>query len=325
MNIYSCFDLNTADNFCQRLIKLSRKYADFRKALTDTRLHEIICLYIYSLETFTLDVQTLQDMARQIRLDDLKTVYRAKAGHIGGEMSAIDILTTLYFHTLNIDPTQPNKPTRDRFILSKGHTACALYTTLAHRGFIELDELSTFLQPHSRLNGHPNRNKVPGVETNTGALGHGLPIGIGMAKAAQLSGEGWRVFVLCGDGELQEGSNWEAAMAAAHFKLDNLTLIVDHNRLQQGARVHDTNALAPIADKFAAFGWATTAVDGHDIAQLREAFDKRSATAGQPTCIVANTFKGQGISFMQDKVEWHHKVPNKEQYEQAVEELQAAM
>lgn len=272
-----------------------------------------------------MDVKDLQAKARQIRLTDLETVYRAGAGHIGGEMSVIDILTTLYFHTLNVNPTQPADPNRDRFILSKGHTACALYVTLAHRGFIELTELDTFLQPHSRLNGHPNRNKVPGVETNTGALGHGLPIGVGMAKAAKLSGEDWRVFVLCGDGELQEGSNWEAAMAAAHFKLDNLNLIVDHNRLQQGARVADTNKLAPIADKFTTFGWESTSIDGHDFSQLRQSFSPESITTDKPRCVVANTFKGQGISFMQDKVEWHHKVPDKQQYEQALEELKASM
>jgi len=270
-----------------------------------------------------LEVHDLQETARRIRLLDLETVYRAGAGHIGGEMSAIDILTSLYFHTLRVDPSHPDKPERDRFILSKGHTACALYTTLAVRGFFKEELLQSFLQPYSALNGHPNRVKVAGVETNTGCLGHGLPIGVGMAKAAKISGEHWRVFVLCGDGELQEGSNWEAAMAAAHFKLDNLTVIVDNNRLQQGARVSDTNELAPIAEKFSAFGWATCVVDGHDMKQLCDAFDARATTAGQPTCIVANTFKGQGISFMKDRVEWHHKVPDKDQYEQARQELEA--
>lgn len=271
-----------------------------------------------------VDVDSLRETARQIRLLDLETVYRAGAGHIGGEMSAIDILTTLYFHTLRVDPRNPEDPTRDRFVLSKGHTACALYVTLALRGFIDQDLLTTFLQPHSALNGHPNRVKVPGVETNTGPLGHGLPVAIGMAKAAKLSNEDWRVYVLCGDGELQEGSNWEAAMAASQFKLDNLTLIVDHNRLQQGARVAETNALAPITSKFSAFGWATAEIDGHDIAQIGAALDGQNATVDRPTCIVANTNKGQGISFMSDRVEWHHKVPDQQQYEQAVAELRAA-
>lgn len=271
-----------------------------------------------------MNLKGLRDTARKIRLLDLETVYHAGAGHIGGEMSAIDILTTLYFHTLNINPEQPDFPLRDRFILSKGHTACALYVTLAMRGFIDPALLPTFLQPNSTLNGHPNRVKVPGVETNTGPLGHGLPVAVGMAKAAKLSAEDWRVFVLCGDGELQEGSNWEAAMAAAQFKLDNLTLIVDHNRLQQGARLEDTNSLAPIADKFAAFGWSTTEIDGHNIEDIANALDKKNASKNQPNCVVANTLKGSGISFMQDRVEWHHKVPNKEQYEQARKELEGA-
>lgn len=272
-----------------------------------------------------MEVHDLQETARRIRLLDLETVYRAGAGHIGGEMSAIDILTTLYFHTLHVDPAQPDKADRDRFILSKGHTACALYATLAVRGFFEEGLMKTFLQPHSALNGHPNRVKVAGIETNTGCLGHGLPIGVGMAKAAKISGEDWRVFVLCGDGELQEGSNWEAVMAAAHFRLDNLTLIVDHNRLQQGARVSDTNELAPIGEKFSAFGWASCDIDGHNIEQLCKALDAKSVQAGRPSCIVANTFKGQGISFMKDRVEWHHKVPDEAQYEQARQELEAGV
>ena len=187
----------------------------------------------------------LKETARRIRLADLDAVFAAGAGHIGGEMSAIDILTGLYFGVLRIEPDNPDDPKRDRFVLSKGHTACALYVTLAEKGFMPRELLATFLKPHSPLNGHPNRVKVPGVETNTGPLGHGLPVAVGMAKAAKLDKASWRTFVLCGDGELQEGSNWEAAMAAAQFELDNLTLIVDHNRLQQGARVADTNALAP--------------------------------------------------------------------------------
>jgi len=272
----------------------------------------------------SVNVDGLRETARQIRLLDLKTVFHAGAGHIGGEMSAIDILTTLYFHTLRVDPKNPDDPLRDRFILSKGHTACALYVTLALRGFIDRDLLATFLKPNSPLNGHPNRVKVAGIETNTGPLGHGLPVGIGMAKAAKISSEDWRVFVLCGDGELQEGSNWEAAMAASQFKLDNLTLIVDHNRLQQGARLAETNALAPITEKFTAFGWSTTEIDGHDIGQIATVLDRNNATANRPTCVVAHTNKGQGISFMSDRVEWHHKVPNKAQYEQALQELQAA-
>lgn len=268
-----------------------------------------------------MDIGELQEVARQIRLLDLDTVYNAGAGHIGGEMSAIDILTTLYFHTLNIDPKNPLAPERDRFVLSKGHTACALYVTLAMRGYFPTDELSTFLKPYSALNGHPNRVKVPGVETNTGPLGHGLPVAVGMAIAAKLSNTPWRVFVLCGDGELQEGSNWEAAMSAAQFKLDNLVLIVDHNGLQQGASLKDTIEMTPIREKFESFGWSATDINGHDYSDLAETFSAASMIPDQPSCIVANTSKGQGISFMKDRVEWHHKVPNKEQYEQARDEL----
>lgn len=267
----------------------------------------------------------LVEMARRIRLLDLETVYNAGAGHIGGEMSAIDILTTLYFHSLKIDPASPDASERDRFILSKGHTACALYVTLALRGFFSQDELKTFLKPYSALNGHPNRVKVPGVETNTGPLGHGLPVAVGMAYAAKLSGASWRVFVLCGDGELQEGSNWEAAMSAAQFKLDNLTLIVDHNRLQQGASLKDTIELAPIADKFDAFGWSVSSINGHDFNELTNAFKPTDTHSNMPRCVVAHTSKGQGISFMKDRPEWHHRVPDKTEFEKAKQELEQAV
>ena len=266
----------------------------------------------------------LRKTANRIRRRDLQAVYEAGAGHIGGEMSVIDILTALYFHVLSVDPATPLDPNRDRLVLSKGHTACALYVTLAERGFIPKEEISTFLKPYSRLNGHPNRTKVPGVETNTGPLGHGLPVGVGMAMAARLSGAGWRTFVVTGDGELQEGSNWEAIMAAAQFKLDSLTLVVDHNRLQQGARVADTNALAPLAVKLQSFDWAVEEIDGHDMEQICSALSPEAVTAGKPRCVIAHTNKGHGISFMSDDVAWHHKVPSREQYEQAMAELEAA-
>ena len=266
----------------------------------------------------------LRKTANRIRRRDLQAVFEAGAGHIGGEMSVIDILTALYFHVLNVDPTEPLDPNRDRLVLSKGHTACALYVTLAERGFMPKEEISTFLEPHSRLNGHPNRTKVPGVETNTGPLGHGLPVGVGMAMAARLSSASWRTFVVTGDGELQEGSNWEAIMAAAQFKLDNLTLVVDHNRLQQGARVADTNNLAPLAAKLESFGWAVEEIDGHDMEQICKALSPGAVTAGKPRCVIARTNKGHGISFMSDDVAWHHKVPSPEQYEQAMAELEAA-
>lgn len=270
-----------------------------------------------------MNLASLKDTARRIRVEDLKTVFNAGAGHIGGEMSAIDLLTALYFHVLKVDPENPLDPERDRFVLSKGHTACALYATLAEKGFIPKEELGTFLKPHSRLNGHPNRVKVPGVETNTGPLGHGLPVAVGMAKAAKIQGAAWHTYVLTGDGEMQEGSNWEAMMAAAQFRLDNLTLIVDRNRLQQGARVEETNSLEPLADKIAAFGFAVAEVDGHDIAAIADALDASRVTPGKPRAVIAHTNKGEGISFMRDRVEWHHKVPNRREYEAALAELES--
>lgn len=269
--------------------------------------------------------QDLNKIANKIRRRDLQAVFEAGAGHIGGEMSVTDILTALYFDIMHVEPQNPTAPLRDRLVLSKGHTALALYVILAEKGFIPPEEISTFLQHKSRLNGHPNRVKVPGVETNTGPLGHGLPIGVGMAKAAQLNGETWRTFVITGDGEMQEGSNWEAIMAAAQFKLDNLTLIIDHNRLQQGARLADTNNLAPLAPKLDAFGWAVEEIDGHDMDQICKALSPETITKGKPKCIVAHTNKGQGISFMSDNVAWHHKVPDEAQFKQAMAELEGAM
>lgn len=271
-----------------------------------------------------MELQELHAIANRIRRRDLRAVYEAGAGHIGGEMSVTDLLTALYFHTMSVNPNAPQDPQRDRLVLSKGHTALALYIALSEKGFIPKDEISTFLKPNSRLNGHPNRVKVPGVETNTGPLGHGLPIAVGMAKAAKLDGADWRTFVITGDGEMQEGSNWEAIMAAAQFKLDNLTLIIDHNRLQQGARLADTNDVAPLRPKLEAFGWAVEEIDGHDMEQICRALSRETATPGKPKCIVAHTNKGQGISFMSDNVAWHHKVPNEDQYKQALAELEEA-
>lgn len=269
-----------------------------------------------------MEPKELSAIANRIRRRDLQAVFEAGAGHIGGEMSVIDILTALYFHTMSLNIKAPLDTKRDRLVLSKGHTALALYVVLSEKGFIPKDEVSTFIKPYSRLNGHPNCIKVPGVETNTGPLGHGLPVGVGMAKAAKLSREFWRTFVITGDGEMQEGSNWEAIMAAAQFKLDNLTLIIDHNRLQQGARLADTNNIAPLAPKLEAFGWAVEEINGHDMEQICGALSQETITVGKPKCIVAHTNKGQGISFMSDNVAWHHKVPNEEQYKLAMAELE---
>jgi transketolase len=261
----------------------------------------------------------LAGAAAEIRASVLRMIGQAGLGHVGGDLSVTDILATLFFGVLDLDPANPARPDRDRFILSKGHCAAALYSTLAFRGFIPADLLGSFMAPLSVLNGHPNRRKVPGVEANTGPLGHGLPIGVGSAIAARLSSKPWRTFVVLGDGELQEGSNWEAAMSAGHRGLDNLTAIVDRNRLQQGARTEDTNRLEPLADKWRAFGWEVIELDGHDHAALWAAFT--AAPAGKPRCVIARTIKGKGVSFMEDRVEWHHKVPSPAQIEQALIEV----
>lgn len=264
----------------------------------------------------------LREFARELRVCVLKVIRGAGLGHIGGDYSAADTLATLFGGVLRIDPANPQWPERDRFILSKGHCSAALYSVLALSGFIPPEQLDTFAKPLSALNGHPNRNKVPGVETNTGPLGHGLPVAVGCATAAKLAGAPWRTFVVLGDGELQEGSNWEAIMFAGHRGLSNLTAVVDRNLLQQGARTEDTNRLEPLADKWRAFGWEVREVDGHDYNALYEAFTAEHDN--RPRCVIAKTIKGRGVSFMEDGVEWHHKVPSAEQYERAIKELGAA-
>ena len=266
-------------------------------------------------------VAELRRRATEIRRRDLQMVVDAGNGHIGGDLSATDILATLYFGVLRVNPERPDDPERDRFILSKGHCAGALYTTLALRGFIPVDELHTFMAPLSRLNGHPDRNKVPGVETNTGPLGHGLPVGVGAAIGGQIDGATWRTFVLTGDGELQEGSNWEAAMTAGHRGLDHLTVIVDRNRFQQGDATENTVRLDPLAERWRAFGFAVKEVDGHDHAALLDVLSAAPLEPGKPTCVIAHTVKGKGVSFMENRAEWHHKVPSREQLASALREL----
>jgi transketolase len=265
-------------------------------------------------------VANIRERARAIRRDALKMVFEARQGHPGGDMSVADILATLYLGVLRVDPKAPHVPDRDRLILSKGHASGALYATLAEAGFIPVESLHTYMKPLSMLNGHPNRNYVPGVEANTGPLGHGMPIAVGVALAGKIDGASYRVFVITGDGELQEGSNWEAAMAAGHHKLANLTLIIDRNTLQQGARVADTNDVEPLADKFRAFRWEVLDVDGHDPGALLDAFAP-SLDRTMPLCIIAHTFKGKGVSYMEDQVGWHHGVPTQAQLDQAMEEL----
>ncbi len=266
-------------------------------------------------------IKMLGERANQIRRAALTMIHRAGTGHVGGDLSAADILATLYFAVLKLNPREPKSPQRDRFILSKGHCSGALYATLAEAGFFSHEELETYMQPLARLNGHPNCVKIPGVETNTGPLGHGLPVAVGTAIASKLDNAGWRTFVITGDGELQEGSNWEAAMTAAHYELDNLTVIVDRNRLQQGDRTENTVRLEPLADKWRAFGWAVAEVDGHDYNALLDAFERLPLTPGQPNCVIANTRKGKGVSFMEDQVGWHHRVPTAEELAAALREL----
>ncbi|CAN5572447.1 transketolase [soil metagenome] len=268
-------------------------------------------------------IEELRRRARAVRVRDLGMVHRARLCHIGGEFSAIDILVTLYFAVLRVDPRDPQAPDRDRFVLSKGHSAAAPYATLGEAGFFDPAELDTFMAPLSRFSGHPDRTKVPGVETNTGPLGHGLPVAVGMALAARLDGSARRTFVLTGDGELQEGSTWEAAMAAGHYGLDGLTVIVDRNGLQQGDRTESTLRLEPLADKWRAFGWAVRETDGHDHVALLEMLESTPFEPGRPSCLIAHTHKGHGVSFISDRVEWHHRVPSDEEYARALGELEA--
>ncbi len=263
----------------------------------------------------------LPEIARQVRRDVVRTIQSAGLGHIGGDLSVTDILVASYWGVLDLDPRHPDQQDRDRFVLSKGHCASALYSVLASCGYFPRAALSSFAQPLSALNGHPNRVKVPGVETNTGPLGHGFPVATGIALGAKLRGADYRTVVVMGDGEMQEGSNWEAAMTAAHYELSSLTAIVDRNRLQQGARTEDTKTLEPLHDKWTSFGWETRRIDGHDHLALLEALGP--STTGQPVAIVADTVKGKGVSFMEDRVEWHHKVPTHEQVDAALKELSA--
>lgn len=261
--------------------------------------------------------------AKAIRLTAMQMVYAAQLGHPGGDMSVTDILAALFFGVMHYDAAQPNAPWRDRFVMSKGHCTGAFYATLAEAGYFDRALLKTYMGPLSRLNGHPNRNYLPGVETNTGPLGHGMPVAVGMAIAAKMDKANYRVFVVTGDGEQQEGSNWEAGMTAGHRHLDNLTLVIDRNRLQQGATVESTNTLEPLADKWRAFGWDVAEVDGHDIGQLYSTLSAQVERREKPLCVIAHTIKGRGISFMENEVKWHHGIPNAEQYATAMKELSA--
>lgn len=260
----------------------------------------------------------IRDLATEIRVNILKTIQGAGLGHVGGDLSATDFLAVLFGDVLKMEPEDPFMENRDRFILSKGHAAASLYSAMALVGYFPESELSTFAKNDTRLGGHPNRRKLPGIETNTGPLGHGLPVAVGIATGAQVQDKKFHTYVITGDGEMQEGSNWEAIMFAGHRKLTNLTLIVDKNDFQQGARVSQTNSLDPLDDKLRAFNWHVSVVEGHDLAALHAALTLKT---DKPHAIVGLTTKGQGVSFMEDRVEWHHKVPSGEQIEEAIKEL----
>jgi len=268
-----------------------------------------------------LDIADLERMAAQIRWDIIDMTYQAQAGHPGGSLSAADIVTALYFRVMRLDPARPQWPDRDRFILSKGHACPAWYAALAEKGYFDKKHLGTLRQLDSILQGHPDMLKTPGVDMSTGALGHGLSVGLGMALAARLQGRDFRVWVLIGDGEAQEGSIWEAAMAAAAHRVDNLTAILDRNRIQNDDFVDNVLPMEPLAAKWEAFGWQVVEIDGHDMAQCMEAFDQAKEVKGQPTVILAKTVKGKGVSWMENKAEWHGKAPKPPQCRDALEEL----
>ena len=273
----------------------------------------------------TSEKKQLMAAACKVRMGAIKGVHAAKAGHPGGSLSAADLFTYLYFKELRIDPKNPKWEDRDRFVLSKGHTAPGLYAALALRGYFPEEDLLTLRQIGSHLQGHPNMNLTPGVDMSTGSLGQGVSTAAGMALAAKYQGKDCRVYTLLGDGEIQEGEVWEAFMFAHHYKLDNLCVIIDNNGLQIDGRVEDVMSPYPIPEKLRAFGFQVYEIDGHDFEQMETAFNQARETKGVPSAIVMKTVKGKGVSFMENQVGWHGKAPNDEEYKQAMEELHAAM
>ena len=269
--------------------------------------------------------EELKKVANEVRKGVIVGTHAAKAGHPGGSLSIAEILAYLYFEEMNVDPADPKKADRDRFVLSKGHAAPALYAVLAERGFFPKEELKTLRHIDSRLQGHPNMNDTPGVDMSTGSLGQGISAAVGMALAAKHWNESWRTYAILGDGEIEEGQVWEAAMFAGNHGLDNLCAVIDHNGLQIDGSNEEVNDPMPIADKFRAFKWNVIELaDGNDIDQIRDAFTAARAHKGAPTAIVAETVKGKGVSYMENAVGWHGKAPNDEQFEQAMAELDAA-
>lgn len=265
----------------------------------------------------------LKVMSYDLRRDVVDMIISGKGGHIGGDMSMMDILVTLYFKVMNISPENQNDPDRDRFILSKGHSVETLYAVLAKKGFFPIDEvIARFSKFGSPYIGHPN-NKLPGIEMNSGSLGHGLPVAVGMALSGKMDGRSYRVYTIMGDGELAEGSVWEGAMSAGHYRLDNLCAIVDRNRLQISGSTEDVMHHDDLAARFSAFGWHTVSADGHDYDALAAAFEEAQNTKGQPTVLIANTIKGYGSKIMENKAGWHHHLPDQEEYEQIVADFAA--
>ncbi|MGN0597686.1 MAG: transketolase [Ruminiclostridium sp.] len=267
----------------------------------------------------------LEIAATKVRMGIIEGVYNAKSGHPGGSLSVADTLTYLYNAVMNVDPANPEMADRDRLVLSKGHTAPALYSVLANRGFFPVEELKTLRHIDSRLQGHPVRNKVPGVDMSTGSLGQGISAACGMALSGKLSNETYKVYAILGDGEIEEGQVWEAAMFAAHYGLDNLVAVVDNNNLQIDGKISEVMSPYPIDEKFTAFGWHVITINGHDFDAIEKAFQEAERVANQPTVIIQKTVKGKGVSFMEDQVSWHGTAPNEEQYNKAMAELQAKL
>ncbi|MDD6771742.1 MAG: transketolase [Inconstantimicrobium porci] len=272
-------------------------------------------------ELYIMNVSELQNTAKTIRRDIVTMLTESASGHPGGSLSATDIITTLYFKEMNIDPKNPKMEDRDRFVLSKGHAAPALYSALARRGFFDPAKLNTLRKLGSDLQGHPNMNDVAGIDMSTGSLGQGISAAVGMALAGKLDNKDYRVFALLGDGELEEGQVWEAAMSAAHYSLDNLTAFVDFNGLQIDGKIEDVMNPGPIDKKFEAFGWNVLNIDGHNIEEIIEAVDKARNFKEKPTMIVCHTVKGKGVSFMENQASWHGTAPSKEQCTQALSEI----
>lgn len=268
------------------------------------------------------DIEELKHIANKVRKDIIEGVYNAKSGHPGGSLSVADILTVLYFNQMNVDPKNPKADSRDRLVLSKGHVAPALYSVLAEKGYFPVEELKKLRKVDGILQGHPDMRNIPGIDMTTGSLGQGLSAANGMAIASKLNHEGIRVYCICGDGELQEGQIWEAAMTASHYKLDNLCVIVDNNNLQIDGKVNEVMSIYPLGEKFRSFGFEVINIDGHDMNQIINALNKAKTIKEKPTVIIAKTIKGKGVSFMENEAGWHGKAPNEEEYNLAINELQ---